>query len=131
MSHIIGIGTDIVEIARLQLSIQRSGEPFMQKVYTEAERAAIPANPDRAAEYLAGRWAAKEAFAKALGTGITDACRLCEISVGNLEPSRKPVILLSGNAASTAFSMGVRNIHLSISHEKNYAVATVLLEGEQ
>jgi holo-[acyl-carrier protein] synthase len=130
MSHIIGLGTDIVEIARLQLSISRSGEPFLRKVYTDTELAALPKNPERAAEYLAGRWAAKEAFAKALGTGITEACRLNEISVSNREPSRQPVILLNGSAAATAFSMGVRNIHLSISHEKNYAVATVLLEGE-
>ncbi|MBO7742152.1 MAG: holo-ACP synthase [Victivallales bacterium] len=130
MSRIIGIGTDIVEIQRLQLSIQRSGEAFMNKVYTVAEQEAVPRNPERAAEFLAGRWAAKEALAKALGTGITEECRLCEISVENLQPSRKPVISLSGNAAATAERLGVRNMHLSISHEKHYAVATVLLEGK-
>ena len=130
MSRIIGIGTDIVEIQRLQASIERCGDPFLAKVYTPEELADKPQNPQRAAEYLAGRWAAKEAFAKALGTGIVDECRLNEISVRNEELSRRPVMLLSGNASATAFRLGVKHIHVSISHEKHYAVATVLLEGE-
>ena len=127
VNAILGLGTDIVEVDRLRQSLERTGEAFLEKVYTDAERAAMPANGQRRLEYLAGRWAAKEAFAKALGTGITSECRLAEVSVCNDPESGRPRMTLTGAAAATAARLGVRAIHLSISHERHYAVATVLI----
>lgn len=127
-SSIIGIGTDIVEIARLEQSIARTGDAFLQKVYTPAELTGAPEKSPRRMEYLAGRWAAKEALAKALRTGITSECRLNEIETLNEPQSRAPSMTLSGDALKTARRLGVKKIHLSIAHEKAYAVATVLLE---
>ena len=124
---ILGLGTDIVEIERLRQSLERTGDAFLAKVYTDAERAAMPPQGPRRLEYLAGRWAAKEALAKALGTGITSECRLGEISVRNDPENGRPEMTLAGAAAATAARLGVRAIHLSISHERHYAVATVLV----
>ncbi len=124
---ILGLGTDIVEIERLRQSLARTGEAFLAKVYTPDEQAAMPAAESRRMEYLAGRWAAKEAFAKALGNGITSECRLDEISVRNDPETGRPEMTLAGAAAATAARLGVRTIHLSISHERHYAVATVLI----
>ncbi len=125
---IIGLGTDIVEIRRLAQSIARSGDAFLAKVYTAEELAQAPDREPRRIEYLAGRWAVKEAFAKALGTGITDRCRLNEICTRD-EANGRPVITLCGSAERSADALGVKNIHVSIAHEKEYAVATVILEG--
>ena len=123
---ILGLGTDLVEIARLAKSVERTGQAFLEKVYAPAELEAAPAKEPRRTEYLAGRWAAKEALAKALGTGITEKCRLNEICVLN-DPAGRPVMTLSGSARETAGARGVRRILLSISHERTYATATVLL----
>ncbi len=125
---ILGIGNDIADIRRLESSIGRSGEAFLHKVYAPAELEHAPKRAPRRMEYLAGRWAAKEALAKALGTGITEKCRLNEICVLN-DGAGRPVMTLDGDAAATAAALGVKNIHLSIAHEKEYALATVVLEG--
>ncbi len=126
---ILGLGTDIVEIARLQTSIKRTGQPFLEKVYTPEELAAAPDKDPRRGEFLAGRWAAKEALAKALGTGITEFCRLNEICTLNAPESRAPQMELRGSAADTARRLGVKEILVTIAHEKDYAVSTVLLQG--
>ena len=123
---ILGLGTDLVEIARLAKSIERTGKAFLEKVYAPAELEVAPEKDPRRMEFLAGRWAAKEALAKALGTGITEKCRLQEICVLN-DPSGRPVMTLSGSARESADALGVRRILLSISHEHLYATATVLL----
>lgn len=122
-----GLGTDIVEIARLKTSVERTGQAFLEKVYSAEELAIVPAKEPRRSEFLAGRWAAKEAFSKALGCGITEKCRLKEITVLNDEAG-KPFISLAGAAAQSAKKLGVSRIHLSISHEKDYATAVVCLE---
>ena len=82
-AQIIGVGTDIVELARLEKSISRTGDAFLQKVYAPGELDALPAQERRRLEFLGGRWAAKEALAKALGTGVGDACRMNEVIVLN------------------------------------------------
>ena len=125
---ILGLGTDIVEIERLRQSLARTGEAFLAKVYTPDEQAAMPAAESRRLEYLAGRWAAKEAFSKALGTGMCADCAFVEIEV--LSDDRgKPFIRLLGATEETARRLGVARIHVSISHERELATAFVVLEG--
>ncbi len=124
----LGVGIDLVEIPRLEASLQRTGDVFLAKVYHPRELEGLPSNPARRLEYLAGRWAAKEALAKALGTGITERCALKEVCVLNREDG-SPVMTLEGAALRTAEERGVRRILLSLSHEKNYATAIVLLLG--
>lgn len=119
---------DLVEIDRLVASIERSGAALLEKVYAPEELSAAPENNPRRTEYLAARWAAKEALAKALGTGITAACRMNEICVRN-DLQGRPVMTLSGHTLETAKRHGVREILVSLSHERHYATATVLLLG--
>ena len=79
------------------------------------------------APYFAGRWAVKEAVAKALGCGIGADCASIEVETCN-GTAGKPVTRLSGNAAKTMEKLGGKNIHISLSHEANYAIAYVILE---
>lgn len=125
---VIGLGTDLVELTRLEQSVARSGETFLAHTYSEAELAVMPPEGPMRIAFLGGRWAAKEALAKALGTGIGASCSLREITVLN-DAAGAPVLTLEGNAKRTAEARGVRRILVSISHEKNYATATVILCG--
>ncbi|MBR4125856.1 MAG: holo-ACP synthase [Victivallales bacterium] len=125
---VIGLGTDLVELTRLEQSVARSGETFLAHTYSEAELAVMPPEGPMRIAFLGGRWAAKEALAKALGTGIGASCSLREITVLN-DAAGAPVLTLEGNAKRTADARGVRRILVSISHEKNYATATVILCG--
>jgi len=127
---IIGLGTDIIEIDRLEKSLDRSGESFLNHVYTQGELDVCPEAPVRRREFLAGRWAAKEACAKALGTGIGVNCSMQDVEILPGDNGR-PVLTMLGNARQTADNLGVTACHLSISHERNYACATVILEGEK
>lgn len=126
---IVGVGTDIVEIARLRQSIERSGSHFLNHVFTQAEQQGAPSGEANLYAYYAGRWAAKEALSKALGTGIGGDCALREIIVSN-DAAGKPSLALDGSAAQTAEHLGIRRLHLSISHERSYACAVVVAEGE-
>ncbi len=120
---IVGIGTDLAECARIERLFKLHGEHFQRRVLTHEECAECDG-----ISYLAGRWCAKEALAKALGTGIGAQCAFEDICVLRDSASGRPVMTLSGNAKRTAEKLGVKRIHLSISHEKHYAVATVILE---
>ena len=124
---IIGIGTDIVELARLKTAIARNGEAFLRRVYTTAELDAAKTR----LEYLAGRWAVKEAAAKALGCGIGSGCAFTDIEVSNA-PSGAPAVTCKASAAKRMEEV-YRDLrwHVSISHERTYAVATVIIEGEK
>lgn len=124
---IIGIGTDIVKLARLKTALTRSGEAFLHRVYTAAE---LDEAKDRL-EYLGGRWAAKEAAAKALGCGIGAECSFTDIEVSDA-PSGAPSISCRASAVAR-MEMVYRDLrwHVSISHEREYAVATVIVEGEK
>ena len=124
---IAGVGTDIVEIARIQAALARHGEAFSRRVLTDEELAELGrrAAPD---VFLAGRWAAKEAVSKALGVGIGEACAWRDIHVRNDSRGRAHVTL-SGDAGRTAAGLGVRRVHVSISHEREYACATAILES--
>ena len=120
---ILGLGTDITDCTRIENLLKRRGDAFRLHLLTNAE-----AQEEDGLSYIAGRWCAKEALAKALGTGIGAKCAFGEIEILRDPASGRPVMTLSGNAKHSADTLGVKRIHLSISHEKRYAVATVILE---
>jgi len=126
---IVGTGIDIVEVARLARLRDRFGERALRRIFTEAELTyclglALPAS----AASLAARFAAKEAFYKALGTGVGAGGAWNEAEVVRCENGR-PTMRLHGTAAENAARLGVRQIHLSLSHTATHAVASVILEG--
>ena len=125
---ILGVGTDIVEIARIGRSIERHGERFTKRVYTDAELEYCTRFKGPA-ERFAGRWAAKEAVGKARGTGIFGRLRFRDIEITNDEWG-KPELTLVGTAAERAAEMGVTRLHLSIAHSDSHATAFVVAEGE-
>ncbi|ARC19122.1 holo-ACP synthase [Vibrio parahaemolyticus] len=124
---ILGLGTDIAEIERIEKALGRSGEPFAQRILSEDEMAKF-SQLKQQGRYLAKRFAAKEAASKALGTGIAQGVTFHDFTVSNDELG-KPVLMLSGVAQKMAQTMGVNHVHLSISDERHYAVATVILES--
>ncbi|SEB59905.1 holo-ACP synthase [Terriglobus roseus] len=123
---IVGTGTDLTEIDRIASSVERFGERFLQRIYTPGELRYCMRKRN-SAESLAARFAAKEAGAKALGTGIAKGVSWLEIEVTHL-PGGRPTLLLHGRAAERALSMGVTALHLSLSHSREMAIATVILE---
>ena len=125
---ILGTGIDIVEIRRLANSIQRYGDAFLNRVYAHDELAIAPAAEATRAAFLAGRWAVKEAVSKAFGTGIGASCAMTDMVVTN-DDAGKPLLELRGSAAETAKRLGIATIHISISHERDYAVAQAIAEN--
>ena len=126
---ILGVGTDLIEIARVRRSVERFGERFLERVFTPIEIAYCQRKVHGAAESFAARFAAKEAGAKALGTGISRGVRWTEIEVRN-ERGGKPGIVWSGRALERARAMGVVRTQLSLTHSRELAMAVVLVEGE-
>ncbi|MDV6253957.1 holo-ACP synthase [Vibrio sp. EA2] len=124
---ILGLGTDIAEIERIEKALDRSGDSFAQRILCEEEVVKFSQLKQKG-RYLAKRFAVKEAASKALGTGIAKGVTFHDFCVTNDELG-KPVLALSGAAQKIAQSMGVTSIHLSISDERHYAVATVILES--
>lgn len=123
---ILGTGIDIVEIDRVSRSIERFGDRFLQRIFTAGE-IAYCSRKKNAAESYAARFAAKEAGAKALGTGIQHGVSWQELEVRR-EPGGRPTLHLSGRAGQIAFRMGVRRVSLSLTHSTNLAMASVHLE---
>jgi holo-[acyl-carrier protein] synthase len=126
---IYGLGTDVVEIHRIEKALDRWGERFAEKVLVESELARFRAHRLRA-NYLAKRFAAKEAFVKALGTGIRSPANWHGVWVANLA-SGKPVLHFSEPLTKMLKGRGVTETHLSLSDEKGIAFATVILECEK
>jgi len=126
---IIGSGVDLAEIGRIQQSVERYGNRFLDRVFTVAEQAYC-LRKRNAAESLAARFAAKEAAAKALGTGISHGVRWLEIEVVR-EPSGRPTIQFHGRAAQIAERLGVAKAALSITHTASLAMASVVLEDRR
>ncbi len=128
---ILGLGTDLCDIRRVERSLERFGDRFKTRVFSKSERtrAESRANP---AQVYAQRFAAKEACAKALGTGFRDGIRLKDIAVGN-HPSGQPFIELSGKARQRLYDMAPPDteprIHLSLSDEYPLAQAMVVIEA--
>jgi holo-[acyl-carrier protein] synthase len=126
---IVGSGIDLVEIERIQNSVDRFGERFLDRIFTKAEQAYC-LRKKNAAESLAARFAAKEAGAKALGTGISQGVGWLEIEVTR-EPGSRPTLSFHRRAAERAAHIGVRNIALSLTHSNSTAMASVVLEDER
>ena len=124
---IVGIGTDIVEKVRVMHALLKNG--FKQRVYTEYEINKGNRMNLSAADFWSGRWAAKEAFGKALGTGIGESCSLQDVEVRSRK-NGAPYIEASGAAKKRMEDIGAKHIWVTISHERDYVVATVVLEGE-
>ena len=122
---ILGIGVDIVEVARIEQAIARHGDRFLQRVFTEDEIAYCSKMKSPAPNYAA-RFAAKEAVSKAFGTGIGAPLGWHEIEVCRKE-SGEPFIALHGSGADFARQRGAGKIHLSLSHTAAYAVAQVVI----
>lgn len=125
---VIGIGTDLMEIERVAQSIERFGMRFLERIYTAREIAYCQRKKKTAAESFAARFAAKEAGAKALGTGISHGVGWLELEVGR-EPGGRPTLVLHGRAAERAGEMGVKRISLSLTHSRNMALAAVVMES--
>jgi holo-[acyl-carrier protein] synthase len=123
---IIGSGIDLVEISRIQHSLDRYGLRFLGRVYTAGEQAYC-LRKRNAAESLAARFAAKEAGAKALGTGISRGVSWLEIEVIR-EPGGRPALKFHGRAAEVALRLGAHRSALSITHTAAVAMASVVLE---
>jgi len=122
--EIAGIGTDIVECLRVGRMIERHGELFLRRVFTEQEVRYCQARR-RAMEHFAGRWAAKEAILKALGTGWTRGLDWTDMDI-RPDPAGRPHVHLGGGVRDLAESLHVGKILLSISHCRAYATAYAL-----
>ncbi|MCX8051167.1 MAG: holo-ACP synthase [Chlorobi bacterium] len=123
---IVGIGVDIVEIERIAAAIERYGEHFLRRVYTDDERQYCERSPASRLLHYAARFAAKEAFSKAIGTGIARGFRFRDCGVVNLD-SGQPTIVLDGALAEQWSDC---RIHVSLSHTRHHAVACVVVERE-
>jgi holo-[acyl-carrier protein] synthase len=125
-SLIVGVGTDLVEVVRIEASLQRFGDAFLRRVFTPGEIAFCTARKN-AAESLAARFAAKEAGAKALGTGISRGVGWKDLEVHRL-PGQAPRLLLHGRAAELALQLGIGRTSLSLTHTRSLAQAFVIAE---
>ena len=123
---IVGLGVDIAEVNRIEAAIARHGRAFLDRVFTPAEIQYCDRHRNRFERY-AGRFAAKEAAMKALGTGWTAGVRWVDIEVTRL-PSGQPTLTLYGATRAHAERMGVRRASLSITHSGNTALAEVIFE---
>jgi holo-[acyl-carrier protein] synthase len=123
---LIGTGVDLIEIERIAQSIERYGDRFVHRIFTDAE-IAYCSRKKGSAESYAARFAAKEAAAKALGTGISRGVSWTEFEVER-QPGGRPTLELRGRAALLATELGVRRISLSLTHTANLAMASVLME---
>ena len=124
---IVGLGVDITEVDRMEAAIARRGRAFLIRLFTPAE--ILYCERHRcSAERFAGRFAAKEAAMKALGTGWARGVRWVDIEVVR-EPSGKPTLKLAGAAREIAASLGVKHIAVTITHDGNTALAQVIFES--
>lgn len=127
---IIGHGIDIVETDRIRRMVDEHGQRFLDRCFTPIEQEYARRNPKRYYEHLAGRFAAKEAVLKVLGTGWRGGIAWTDIEVAR-EPSGQPTIRLTGECARIADDQGIVRWHISISHIETHATASAIgLRGE-
>jgi holo-[acyl-carrier protein] synthase len=124
---IVGTGIDIAEVPRIREAIERHGERFLKRVFTEGEIQYCESKANRVERYAA-RFAAKEAGMKAIGTGWNHGVRWRDIEVAR-KPGGRPTLLLHGKAAEFAAKLGATNIALSLTHTAEQAMAQVILES--
>ncbi len=118
---IVGVGTDISEVARIRIAMEKDQERFLRRILTDSEYETAKGK-NFSPEHIAGRWACKESVAKALGSGIGSGCHWHDVEIYYGETGA-PEVNLSGMAEQTARRMDICRVKVSISHEKNYAVA--------
>ena len=126
---LLGLGTDLIETRRVEQSIDRFGDRFLERIFSPLEIAYCKRKKN-AAESFAARFAAKEAAAKALGTGINHGIAWREIEVQRA-PGGRPSLQFHGRAAEYAKRIGVQNAALSLTHSRSTAMASVVLEDER
>ncbi len=126
---IVGIGIDLIEVSRVARTAERHGDRFLRRIYHPNE---IEQNRGDRMQYLAARFAVKEALFKALGTGWARGIRWVDAEVQNLA-SGQPILRLHGEAAEQARRLGADRSHVTITHTSDHAAAVVILEsvGEQ
>src|SRR5579864_9036131 len=124
---IVGTGIDIEQVARVRQSIERFGDRFLRRIYTEGEIRYCDSKANRVERYAA-RFAAKEAAMKALGTGWSHGVRWRDCEVARL-PGGRPTMTFHGRAGEFATKLGVKNVALSLSHTEEQAIAQVILES--
>jgi holo-[acyl-carrier protein] synthase len=126
---ILGVGTDIVECLRIAQMIERHGELFISRVYTDHEIEYCAARKS-ATQHYAGRWAAKEAVLKALGTGWARGLSWRDIEIRN-DRHGAPTVVLRAGAREVAEQAGITKVHVTISHCRCHAVAYAIAEGQE
>ena len=124
---IVGTGIDIAEVPRIREAIERHGQRFLHRIFTEGEIQYCESKANRIERYAA-RFAAKEAGMKAIGTGWNHGVRWRDIEVAR-KPGGRPTLLLHGKAAEFAARLGATNIALSLTHTAEQALAQVILEN--
>ena len=124
---VLGIGVDLVECARIQHSIDRFGDRFLHRVFTDGE-IEYSMSMKFPARHLAARFAAKEAVSKAFGTGIGKAMGWRNIDIRK-RPSGEPFLVFSGPAQQLAVARGVTSALITLSHTEHHAIACIVLDG--
>ncbi|MBF0177453.1 MAG: holo-ACP synthase [Magnetococcales bacterium] len=124
---IIGIGADLVDIQRIRKIVDRFGDRFLKRIYSPKELAFCQKRHDPS-PCLAKRFAAKEAFVKALGTGCRDGIWFGDVELLN-DAAGRPYLVINGQAALHLTRLGVTSTHVSISDEGGFALAFVVMEG--
>ena len=124
---IVGTGIDIAEVPRIREAIERHGQRFLKRIFTEGEIQYCESKANRVERYAA-RFAAKEAGMKAIGTGWNHGVRWRDIEVAR-KPGGRPTLQLHGKAAEFAAKLGATNIALSLTHTAEEAMAQVILES--
>jgi holo-[acyl-carrier protein] synthase len=124
---IVGTGIDIAEVPRIREAIERFGDRFLNRIYTEGERSYCDSKANRIERYAA-RFAAKEASMKALGTGWNHGVRWRDIEVAR-KPGSRPTIVFYGRAAEFAAKLGAVRVALTLTHTVDQALASVILES--
>ena len=124
---IYGIGTDIVEVARIELSITQFGDDFAKRILAKSEFATYEKSSIKP-RFLAKRFAAKEAFSKALGTGLRAPATFQNIAVSH-DDLGKPILILADELQAFLTAKNISKTHISLSDERNLAAAFVVLEN--
>ncbi|CDL81202.1 holo-ACP synthase [Xenorhabdus szentirmaii] len=124
---IVGLGTDIVEISRIEDIVERSGERLARRILSDGEWQKYQQH-NQPIRFLAKRFSVKEAAAKALGTGIRNGLAFNQFEVIN-DPLGKPTLKLHGEAAELADRLNVKSMHVTLADERRYACATVIFES--